>query len=373
MPDRREKIARLTESSRQVIDDAILDNGAIVAANTDEPYYPREAADYRYVWPRDACVTALAAEKLNIRAAEPFFRWLETKPEDFLKERLLFSNYSTNGRIGSMGRMFQPDQMGTVLWTIATYCQGQSTRAEPWRGLIERLCDGLTAAWNKTYFLPNTVDLWEDGFRQTSSRVENNFTYSIAACSRGLFMADELFPHKLWKQAAQEMESQVNQAYDEQRGYFLRNHGKIDDPNVDASMLGLAWPFESVEPNDERMLSTLQVIERTLVVDGGVHRYQFDYFDSEGSAWEGGGAWPILNFWLAIVLNRAGDRAKAEAYFNWVVDRVDHYIPEQLFADFRVGISPLVWSHAMFILSADELGLLQAAATDPISPRSTGA
>lgn len=356
MTDRTEKIQTLLRSSREIIRDAALENGAIVAANTDKSYYPREAANYRYVWPRDACFTATAAEKLDLHIAERLFRWLKEKPEDFQKDRLLFSNYSTNGRIGSMGRMFQPDQMGTVLWAIHDYVGGSRERALPFTELIERLCEGLIAAWNKTFFLPNTVDLWEDAFRQTSSRVENNFTYSIAACGRGLLLADELFPNKLWKQPALQMLKKVNEAYDAKRGYFLRNHGRIDDLNIDASVLGLVWPFEVVEPNDERMISTIESIERTLVVNGGVHRFQFDYFDSEGSAWEGGGAWPVLNFWMTIVLSRMGDREKAEAYFNWVIDRVEKYIPEQIFSDFRIGISPLVWSHAIFVLAADELG-----------------
>lgn len=361
MSNRKEKIRLLAATSREVLRDAILDNGAIVAANTDKPYYPREAADYRFVWPRDACLTALAAEKLGVPAVDRFLRWLTEKPEDFKKDRLLFSNYSTNGRIGSMGRMFQPDQMGTVLWTINEYVNGDRERALPYKELVERACDGLVTAWNKSFFLLNTVDLWEDGFRQTSTRVENNFTYSLAACSRGLFLANDLFPNKLWKQAAMQMEKKIDEAYDADRACFLRNHGKIDDPNVDASLLGLVWPFEVVEANDERIIATIEVIERTIVVNGGVHRFQFDYFDSEGSAWEGGGAWPVLNFWLAIVLNRMGDRAKAEAYFNWVVDRVDRYIPEQIFEDYRIGISPLVWSHAMFILAAHELGITLAA------------
>ena len=356
MNDRTDKIAALLATSHEVIRDAVLDNGAIVAANTDKQYYPREAANYRYVWPRDACFTVLAAELLGIPAADGFFRWLETKPEDFQKDKLLFSNYSTNGRIGSMGRMFQPDQMGTVLWTIHRFCNGDAAKAGPYKKLIELTCEGLVGAWNKTFFLPNTVDLWEDGFRQTSSRVENNFTYSIAACSRGLSCAHELFPNKPWKQAADQMRKKVLEAYDKSRGCFLRNHGIIDDPNVDASLLGLAWPFEIVEAEDDRMRSTIEVIERVLMDNGGIHRFQFDYFDSEGTAWEGGGTWPVLNCWMAIVLQRAGDHEHAMDFFNWVVDRSGTYIPEQVFRDYRVGISPLVWSHAMFVLAAKELG-----------------
>lgn len=358
MKDQTAAIATLIASSREVIGDAVLDNGAIVAANTDKPYYPREAADYRYIWPRDACFTVLAAERLGIAAADRFFHWLEAKPEDLVKDKLLFSNYSTNGRIGSMGRQFQPDQMGTVLWTIYQFCNGNPERALPYKKLIDILCEGLTTAWNKTYFLPNTVDLWEDGFRQTSSRIENNFTYSIAACSRGLMLANELFPHREWKKTAEQMEKKVSDAYDKSRNCFLRNHGKIDDPNVDASLLGLVWPFEILKPQDERMINTVTMIERILSVDGGIHRFQFDYFDSEGTAWEGGGAWPVLNFWMSIVLNRMGETERAQAFFSWVIDHVDTYIPEQIFSDFRVGITPLVWSHAMFVLAASELNLI---------------
>jgi len=355
----QKKLSRLLETSREVIRDAVLDNGAIVAANTDKPYYPREAANYRYVWPRDACFTAVAAEIQGIPAADKFFRWLEVKPEDFHKDKLIFSNYSTNGRIGSMGRLFQPDQMGTVLWAVHRYVNGNAEKALPYRALVELTCEGLCAAWNKTFFLPNTVDVWEDGFRQTSSRIENNFTYSLAACSRGLMLANELFPHKQWKQVATQMLKKITEAYDSKRGYFLRNHGKIDDPNVDASVLGLVWPFEVVEPTDQKIRSTVDAIERTLVVDGGVHRFQFDYFDSEGTAWEGGGAWPVLNCWLAIVLNRMGEKDRARAYLQWIIDRVERFIPEQIFTDFRIGISPLVWSHALFVLAAEELQLIE--------------
>ncbi len=358
MNNRTETIAALLTTSREVIQDAVLDNGAIVAANTDKPYYPREAADYRYVWPRDACFIALAAERLGIPAADKFFHWLETKPEDFQKDKLLFSNYSTNGRIGSMGRMFQPDQMGTVLWTIHLFCTGDAAKAEPYKKLIELTCEGLVGSWNKAFFLPNTVDLWEDGFRQTSSRVENNFTYSIAACSEGLRLAHELFPHKPWKQASDQMRKKVLEAYDKSRGFFLRNHGKIDDPNVDASLLGLVWPFSLVEATDDRMQSTIETIERVLADNGGIHRFQFDYFDSEGTAWEGGGAWPILNCWMAIVLDKAGNHEHAQEFFNWVVNHSNKFIPEQVFQDFRIGISPLVWSHAMFVLAASELNLI---------------
>lgn len=356
--DRERKIHHLVETSREVLTDVALENGAIVAANSDKPYYPREASDYRYVWPRDAAFVCVAADRLKLPIQEPFFRWLEEKPEDFRKDRLLYANYGTNGRLGTLGHTFEPDQAGTVLWAIADHFRGEPERARAFEPLIRRLADGLTAVWNHTSFIPNTVDLWEDVERQTSTRIENNFTYSLAACARGLLLADRILPTATWREAAVEMLRQIDQAYDPAHRAFLRNHGKINDRNVDASLLGLGWPFEVIQPTDERFRATLAKIEQTIVVKGGVHRFQFDYFDSEGTAWEGGGAWPVLNCWLAIVWKQLGDDRRALSYYDWVIERVERYLPEQIFDDFRVGIYPLAWSHAMFILATEALGLL---------------
>ena len=359
MKPKDKKIKELIAVSKRVLADCALENGAIVATNSDKSYYPREAAYYRYVWPRDASFTCLAAQYIDLPVQIPFFKWLFEKPEDFKKEQLLYANYSTNGRIGTMGKMFEPDQMGTVLFAIYSYFKNDPKKAFPFKQLISRLADGLCSVWNKTYFIPNTVDLWEDGFRKTSTTVENNFTYSLAACARGLLCADEIFPNKIWKKSAGQMMKKINASYSDKNNYFLRNHGRIDDKNIDASLLGLVWPFEIIEANDKRIKSTIEKIEKELVLDGGVHRFQFDYFDSEGTAWEGGGAWPALNFWLAIYWHLVGDNKKAKAYYNWVIERVDKYIPEQIFPDFRIGIYPLAWSHAMFIIASHYLGYLK--------------
>ncbi len=356
--DRKRRIHELVATSTDVLRDVALENGAIVAANTDKPYYPREASDYRYVWPRDASFICVAAERLHLPIQEPFFRWLDENVEDFRKDRLLYANYATNGRMGTLGHAFEPDQMGTVLWAIAEHFGHNQERARAFEPLIRRLADGLCAVWDHRCFIPNTVDLWEDTSRMTTARMENNFTYSLAACARGLLLANHYLPTAIWRETATEMLREIDEAYRTTDRLFLRNSGKLADRNVDASLLGLLWPFAVVEPSDPRFRSTVERIETTLVSQGGVRRFQFDYFDSEGAAWEGGGAWPLLNFWLAIVWHRLGDDHKARAYYDWVLERVDQFIPEQLFDDFRVGIYPLAWSHALFVLATAELGLL---------------
>lgn len=357
-PTLKMKIKKMIRRAKEVIKDCVLENGAIVAANSDKPYYPREAFNYRWVWPRDACFTCLAGEILKMEIQEPFFKWLEERPRDFKREKLLFANYSTNGQFGSMGKAFQPDQMGITLYTIHhyyKYFKKDLKRALKFQELIERLANGLVEVWGGKYFLRHTVDLWEETSRQTSTTMQNNFTYSLAACARGLLCAYEIIAKKVWKETALQMISKIDEAYSEKDGYFYRNHGRIDDKNIDASLLGLVWPFEIYPADDLRIKKTIEMMEKRIVIKGGVHRYEYDYFDSEGSAWEGGGAWPALNFWMSIYWVLRGNKRKAWKYYLWVVRRADKYkgyLPEQIFDDFRQGIYPLCWSEAMFIISS---------------------
>ncbi|MFA5051523.1 MAG: glycoside hydrolase family 15 protein [Patescibacteria group bacterium] len=355
------KIQKIISTSQEVIKDCALENGAIVAANTDEPYTPKEGSDYRYVWIRDAAYICVAAEYLKLPIQEKFFTWVTERPEDFESTKLLYSNYSTNGRIATMGKQFQADQMGTLLWAIHHFYRADLKNAVIYQTLIERLAEGLSGYWEKDHFSEPTADIWEAFERKTSTRLKNNFTYSLAACARGLFCANEIIPNHLWKEAAHQMVTKINEAYDQTQRYFLRNKGVISDPNIDASLLGLVYPFNLVEANDDRMRSTVKKIEDSLIINGGVHRFQFDYFDSEGSAQEGGGAWPVLNCWLAIYWQSAGNKAKALQYYNWVVERAEkfnYYLPEQFFEDVRVGIYPLAWSHAMFVIASRYLGFI---------------
>lgn len=359
-----ERLQRFLARSREVLNDCALENGAVVAANTDKQYTPRAASDYRSVWPRDAVFVCVAAKLLGQpEVSERFLLWVDEKPEGFRKEKLLYQKYSTNGR--KQGWQFQADQMGTILWLVNWFYEGKREQAERFFPLVERLADGLMGVWNGRFFTQHVTDLWEQEHLHTTWTNENNFTYTLAACSQGLLAAHALLPNKEWQAAAVQMIDRINQAWSEKDGYFLRNHGNINDPNVDASLLGLVWPFAILPPSDPRILKTIAAIEQHLVINGGVHRFQFDYYDGEGSAQEGGGAWPVLNFWMSIYWSLAGDRKKALTYFQWVLGKVDAqsekyrgYLPEQLFDDERIGIYPLAWSHAMFVIAGHHLKLL---------------
>jgi GH15 family glucan-1,4-alpha-glucosidase len=54
-----------------------------------------------------------------------------------------------------------------------------------------------------------------------------------------------------------------------------------------------------------------------------------------------------------------GEKDNARKFFDLPLGRIDKYIPEQIFEDkSRPSISPLLWSHAMFVIAAKFLGYL---------------
>ncbi|MBU1089251.1 hypothetical protein KKF38_00440 [Patescibacteria group bacterium] len=116
--------------------------------------------------------------------------------------------------------------------------------------------------------------VWEE--RLCFPDLEENFTYTLAMVSRGLSCAHELIPNKKWEQASKEMKQILENKF---RNNFYRSFGKLDDTRMDASLLGLVFPSGIINAKDKRMKKTVKLIEKDLVKDGGLHRYENDEYD----------------------------------------------------------------------------------------------
>jgi len=372
------KIERRILVSKNVIKDCQLDNGAIVAANATKDYYPPVAKNYFYVWPRDASYACIAADIAGERdTQEKFLNWCLKRAEGFEETGLLYEKYHVNG-LKALSR-FQPDQTGILLYSIWHHYNNYDYEPPDSIGrLVVNSADGLCDKWEGDHFNIVTNDLWEE--RLTFPDLNENFTYSLAACISGLECANSMYSNDNWINVSEQMRGQLDKHYLEldsidtyrldnnkkedrrPKGYFVRSYGKIIDKSIDASILGLVYPFNIYEPNDPRVISSIKEIEEKLIIKegitkGGVHRYEFDEYDGwmyeELHRKKGSGAWPLLNLWLSIYFSMIGDEEKAKVYYDWVLNQSNDYLPEQIFDNkFQVSVCPLLWSHSMFIIAS---------------------
>jgi len=352
------KIGNIIQVSKEVIRDSQLDNGAIVAANAAKDYYPPAAQNYFFVWPRDASYTCIAADLAGIGdMQEKFFNWCLRRAEGFKDTGLFYEKYHVNGLKAQGG--FHPDQTGTLLYAIWHHYYKNIEMGFKFEDLIIKSANGLCNIWEKDHFNMITKDLWEERF--TFPDLKDNFTYSLAACISGLECANSMIANKRWLMVSEQMRMQLEEHFVD--NYFVRSYGKLTDRYIDASMLGLVYPFKIYKADDLKIISTLDEIENKLIINGGVHRYEMDMYD--GWMYEminrrkGAGAWPVLNFWLSIYYSIKGDNVKAKKCYRWVLDNVNKYIPEQIFENkIQISISPLVWSHTMFVIASKHLEYL---------------
>ncbi|MBS3130855.1 hypothetical protein J4212_00325 [Candidatus Woesearchaeota archaeon] len=353
----QQKIKSLIESSKLVFRQCQLETGAIVAANSDLNIYPKDVQNYRYVWPRDVSFILAAADLLKIKGMhEPFYNWLMERAEDFSESGLLFQNYYPNGPKRWMG--FQPDQNGSVLWSIHSHCRDNLEDAKKHEPLIRKLADGILSVWNGRHFTIISQDLWEENYAYP--KFEQNHTYALAACSHGLRLADEILKEEKYRKASEEMKKAIEGSFDR---YFLRMNGKLKDRTIDTSMLGLAYPFPIFDAGDTRFTSTLDLIEKNNTDSNRAFRYPNDLYDgfkySGIDGRRGSGFWPLLNFWLSICFSLRNDRKKALNYYLAAVDEAEGCFPEQIFTnEIQKSPKPLAWSHAMFILASEKLGFI---------------
>ncbi len=398
------KIKQLVKTSKKVILDCCLENGAIVAGNPGNSGYLKDTPNYFYVWPRDSAFTCVALDILGMKKqVEKFFKWCSNRACD--KEGLLWQHYAPNGLptgffiselynnkeikkfekyihpnavypiSKSIRSQLQPDGDGLLLWALEHHIKYNKKAKDEFGELANCLANSICKIWSETNYKYLINDPWEEKIGYPGV----NLTYTIATSIYGLSAADKLYgKKKIWTKTKESMEKTIQKAFDKNGNisavfgpkYTQKNYKKLFskmfsvgkfNPEIDASLFSVIWPAKLTNiKNQKNMLKTL--IEK-LDKKGGIIRYPGDSYDGifiEGSSFrKGGNAWPLLNFWAAICLNKTGRTKEALKYYNWVLNRTDKYIPEQIDnKNMHKGPSPLIWSHAMFIIASKELGFL---------------
>jgi GH15 family glucan-1,4-alpha-glucosidase len=221
-----------------------------------------------------------------------------------------------------------------------------------WQAGIEVAVDYLVAFWDRPCY-----DWWEE-------HVERRHVSTLAAIYGGLAAVDPHVEQDLSGVIASIRELVVAEGIHD--GRLTKWLGSTA---VDGSLPSCIVPFGLAAPGSEVADRTLAAVTRDLEVDGGVHRFTADVF-------YGGGQWILLSALLGWNLAVAGDRTGALRHLRWIADQADEQgnLPEQVpnhllhpgsrdewIARWGTVATPLLWSHGMYLILADELGLTAVA------------
>ncbi|MFB0619073.1 glycoside hydrolase family 15 protein [Streptomyces sp. AGS-58] len=351
--------------------------GALIAAATmglPEQVGGERNWDYRFTWVRDGALSVRAMLDLGfVEEATAFVHWLvdrlcerEGKEEEPLQtmyrvdgdpdlpEETLehFEGYrgSSPVRVGNgAADQLQLDIYGEALYAVSQGREiAQQASFEGWQTLARTL-DWLADNWDRP-----DEGIWETrGGRQ-------NFTYSRVmswvAFDHGLRLADHFrrpADVERWRKARDAVFDQVmERGWSERERAFVQHY---DGDVLDASLL-LMPRVDFIAPRTTAWLSTLDAMDRKLVSDSLVYRY--DPAASPDGLRGSEGTFSLCTFLYVDALARAGRLSQARYTFEKMQTYANHV---GLFAEEvgpsgeQLGNFPQAFTHLSLIMAATTL------------------
>lgn len=350
-------------------------SGGIVAAPTTS-LPEREGGtrnwDYRYCWIRDSTLTLLALMNAGVYDEAAAWReWLQRavagNPADMqimyglLGERRLaewevewLPGYlaSKPVRVGNAAhRQFQLDVYGELMDTFQQARKGALVATESGWALQVELVNHVGRCWTEPDY-----GIWE------TRGPPLHFTYSKVmawvAFDRAIKAVEE---HRLpgpveeWRTKRTAIHAEIcDRGFDARRNTFRSAYGET---TLDASLLLLA-EVGFIDAADPRYLGTIEAVEKDLLVDGFVKRYNTEQVNDGMEPGEG--AFLACSFWLADAYISVGRHKDAELLFDRLLaTRNDLGLLAEEYDTQngrQIGNFPQAFSHVALINTAFNLG-----------------
>ena len=364
-----ENIKRIYKTSILIIKNHMDNNGSIIASS-DYSFVSLWGDSYNYCWPRDA---AIAAHALDIAGyGDIAIRHYNFISDLASEEGFLYHKYNPDKTVASSWHPWiynekqiypiQEDETALQVWAIASHY------------LIYKDIDELTSIY-KNFFKPAvrfmmnyiedglpkpSFDLWEERYGIHIYTVSTVYGALTKGAELARDMGDEVLASDMLNVAEYiKQEALKRMTYN---GRFIRRIDEYGnkDLTIDASMYS-PYFFGMIEPQNPVMVNTINAIENSLTVNGGIIRYENDTYRRIKSQ---PNPWIITTLWLSEYYADTSQKEKALKLVDWVVNRAlpSGLLPEQVDPETFVPTSvvPLVWSHAEFIITIDKLISIQA-------------
>ncbi len=357
-------------------------SGAVCAAATTslpETIGGTRNWDYRYSWLRDSTFTlhALLVSGYTDEAAA-WVQWLrravagtpgemqimygvdgERMLPEFELEYLSGYEGSTPVRIGNQAvTQFQLDVYGEVLDSAVTYWRSPIPKeSNVLPGQMMAILDHLEKVWRE----PDS-GIWE--VRGPRRHFTHSKVMAWVAFDRAVTLAEDgvlpKVPMDHWRELRDEIHAEVcDKGFDAELNSFTQYYGS---KLLDASLLMLAT-VGFLPPDDPRIAGTVEAIQKGLVTDGFVRRYQTDTDEDVDGLRGTEGAFLMTSFWLADNLALLGRHDEAKEMFerlcalcNDVGLLSEEYDPQ---ADRLLGNFPQAFSHVALINTAVNLSMAE--------------
>ena len=329
--------------------------------------------DYRYSWVRDASFTLYALIRLGMtQETQHFIEWLITRCRALEHPGDLQTLYGIDGRA---------ELPEVTLDHLAGYAGSRPVRVgnaastqlqlDIWGELIDALY-----LYDK-YAEPTSYDLWTriaqmvewvcEHWNQPDEGVwevrggRRDFLYSRVLCwvavDRGIRLAMKRSlpaPLERWLGARDAIYRDVFERFwDPEQQVFV---GHLGSKQLDAGCLIMPL-VRFIAPTDPRWLSTLRAVERELVSDSLVFRYNIEGAETDGL--EGvEGTFSICSFWYIECVARSGDVQKARYLFEKMLGYASHlglYAEEIGPRGEHLGNFPQAFTHLALISAAYDL------------------
>ncbi len=372
---------RLYETSLFLIRTHMGETGSIVAAiDSVSLNYSRDT--YSYLWPRDGALIAHALDRAGF--GDLSRRFYELLPRLISEEGFLAHKYHPNLSIGSSWHPsgvdgtpaypIQEDETALCVWALWEHFKSYRD-IDSIRPIVQKFV--LPAGRFMAKFrdpqtglpLPS-YDLWEErgGISTHTAATVYGGLVAAAQFAKGFGEPSEA---RYFDQSALEVkEAILKNLFNRETGYFYRglilsrDGTLIPDPTPDASMYAL-FEYEVLPLQDIRLIRTMDWLYQSLWTQGsvgGVARYRNDSYYRESER-DPSNPWVISTLWMARWFIRTTptpmDSPQVMNLLSWVFERggISGMLPEQVHPSTgdRLSVSPLVWSHAEWVLTLSEL------------------
>jgi GH15 family glucan-1,4-alpha-glucosidase len=360
--------------------------GIVAAPTTSLPEWPGSVRnwDYRFCWLRDATFTLYSLMMAGyVKEAVEWRDWLlravagdpshlqimygpagERRLTEYEVDWLPGYEGSAPVRVGNAAsEQFQLDVYGEVFDSLHQTRHMQMAEDPNAWALQQAILEFLESAWRDP-----DEGIWEvrGGRRDfTHSKVMAWVAFDRAVRAVEQFGLDG--PVDRWRAAAADVHREVcEQGYDADRNTFTQYYGSQE---LDASTLMIPL-VGFLSPGDPRVAGTVAAVERDLVVDGFVLRY--DSQEGVDGLPPGEGVFLPCSFWLADNLCLGGRHADGVALFEKLVGLAndvgllsEEYDPQ---SKRLLGNFPQAFTHVSLVNTASNL----SRAMQPAMHRSAG-